>query len=260
MRHLTLDKEDEMLRLVMALGFSALLAVPVAAATVYDANATSTISIRTADPGLRFTYSGTLDLGAFASGGFGATAGANFSGDMIPDTISPFDPLSSLTFGLLVEGQTPSNPNLDTTAASFYDRSVTFTISNTTNMQLGATFSIFYSLFASVQSDGLLGETSLARATFSILGDALPNSTVILSRGLPVTVAGDEDGTATQTFDSSFFVEGGQSATLTIALSADGNAAASAVAPVPLPASAPLLSAALVGLGALLRRRRAANA
>ncbi|PLL10306.1 hypothetical protein C0V75_21300 [Tabrizicola sp. TH137] len=247
-----------MQKLILALGLSALLPTFSMAATVFEASATSTFGVTSADPGLTFAYSGTLDLGVNAFGSFGGFASANPSGASIPFVPEDFDPTASLTFGLSVNGATGTNPDLDSGASAFYERTATFTISNTSESRLGATVSIFYDLFTEVTSDGLLGELPFSQATFSILGDAVANATIILTKGLPLTVAGTETGSLSQSLDTSLFLESGQSRTLTLKLRAEGNTAASAVAPVPIPATAPLLAAALLGAGMLLRRRRAA--
>lgn len=251
--------ELDVKNLAIAMGLSALLAAPATAATLYEATASATISGLRADPGLTVTYTSTTTSNAFATGALGASAGAGLASVFLPPGPDAFTRTSVLTFGADAKGVTPPNPNLNTAVSSSLEQAVTLTFVNTTSASMTAGFDIAYSLFAEAQSDGLPGETSFARmiVTFALNGQNVFQQ--FLTRERKPGESGTDSFTFVEPpFTQNITVAGATTDTFTFSLRAEGNAAAAAVTPIPLPGSAPLFAAALLGAGALLRRRRAA--
>jgi hypothetical protein len=242
---------------ILALGLSALLAAPATAATLFQATASVAITNVSAQ-GLNVTYSGTADLDAQAIGSFGSFAqaleiGLFFNGATQPAPV----PSGGLNFGAQVSGVTPSNPDADSGASAFYERSVTLSFANETDTRRQARFDNTLSYLARAASDGLSGETSFARTILSLSRNGVVQSTTISTRQRLVGETGTVEGGSDQTFSWILDVSPFTTETITYTLRVEGNSAASAanLTPVPLPATAPLLAVALLGAGVALRRR-----
>ncbi|MCU0909326.1 MAG: hypothetical protein MUF73_18285, partial [Rhodobacteraceae bacterium] len=218
-----------MRRLVLAVGLSALLAAPATAATLFEATASVAISQLDVQ-GLTATYTGTVALGAATSGVFGTAASAFETGDSFatPNVPTPI-PSAGLTVGSNVSGVTPSNPAADSTATAFCERSVTLSFANTTSSGGRATFTTAFSWFAKAVSDGLAGETALARAIVTVARNGVTESITTISGQRLLGETGTQETPLNQAGQWNITVLPFTTETITCTLRAEGNSAVSAV-------------------------------